>query len=112
VIERLNFYDVYGYLLPGVALLGVIWLPFWVVTRYELPAALSSALAILFVGYVAGHFISRVSTLAFPSSRVERAQGAKDGAPARPERRRLPSDYILDDSESSIAPISREESLK
>jgi hypothetical protein len=97
VIERLNFYDVYGYLLPGVGLLAIVWLPFWIVTGYKLPAELSSALAVVFVGYVAGHAISRVSMLAFPHGHVEG------------KRRRFPSDVYLDESDQSIAPDIKKE---
>jgi hypothetical protein len=108
VIERLNFYDVYGYLLPGLGLLGVIWFPFWFVAHYELPAAWSSALVILVLGYLAGHALAPLSRLAFPHGRVLPAtQGPGTATPASKGpailKRRAPSDYLLDRSDPTIA---------
>jgi len=93
VIERLNFYDVYGYLLPGLALLGVGWFPFWFVAGSPFPAALSSALFALVVSYVFGHLLQRLARTAFPQGR------AKDG--------RFPSDYLLDKDDPELRPEVR-----
>jgi hypothetical protein len=85
MIERLNFYDIYGYLIPGLALLGVVWFPFWFVAGTNLPAAWSSALVALVLGYIMGHLLQRLAREAFPQGRLEEDQS-----------RRFPSDYILD----------------
>jgi hypothetical protein len=85
MIERFNFYDVYGYLLPGLALLGLAWLPF-AILRHKWPEnELLSAVVVLAIGYVLGHLLQNVATVAFPSSFPD-AQG----------RRRYPSDQLLD----------------
>lgn len=89
MIERLNFYDVYGYLLPGLALLGVLAFPVWIVTGWTPPAALASALAALILGYLLGHVLARPAQLAFPSGRLEQGPG---GLPVW----RRPSDYLVD----------------
>jgi len=90
MIERLNFYDVYGYLLPGLALLGVIWFPFWFVAGFTLPAsALSSALFALVVAYVIGHLLQGIARTALRQERPEKGN-------------RVPSDYVLDRNEPSL----------
>lgn len=91
MIERFNFYDIYGYLFPGLALLGVVWLPFWFVGERELPAEWSSAIVVLAMAYVVGHVLSRVAQAAYP-------HGRKTGA-----MRRRPSDYLLDDDDPYVA---------
>lgn len=90
MIERLNFYDVYGYLLPGLALLGVIWFPFWFVAGSTLPAAaLSSAVFALVVAYVIGHLLQGLARTALRQERPEKGN-------------RLPSDYLLDRNEPGL----------
>jgi hypothetical protein len=86
VIERLNFYDLYGYLIPGLCLLGIIWFPIWYIAGVELPKEWTSALAALVLAYVCGHLLQRLSRRAFPSD-IEGTDGA----------RRTPSDFLLDD---------------
>jgi hypothetical protein len=89
MIERLNFYDVYGYLLPGLALLGVAWFPFSFVAGWTLPGALSSALFALVVAYVAGHLLQGLVRTALPQQRPEKGT-------------RLPSDYLLDENDPGL----------
>jgi hypothetical protein len=70
VIERLNFYDVYGYLLPGAALAGVLFLPYWF-AGHPLPSsdvALGSAVTSLIVAYLAGHGVQIVGRRIFPEA--------------------------------------------
>ncbi len=71
MIERLNFYDVYGYLLPGAALAGVLFLPYWF-AGHPLPSsdvALGSAVTSLILAYLAGHGVQIVGRRVFPESR-------------------------------------------
>jgi hypothetical protein len=89
MIERLNFYDLYGYLLPGLALLAVIWFPFSFVAGWVLPAAFSSALFALVIAYVAGHILQAVIRTVFPQARSN-----KDN--------RVPSDYLLDGADPGL----------
>jgi hypothetical protein len=87
LIERFNFYDVYGYLLPGLAVIGLAWLPF-VLLSHTWPAnELLSAVALLAFGYVLGHLLQNVLTSAIPSKFTD-DKG----------RLRKPSDIVLDSS--------------
>jgi hypothetical protein len=62
MIERFNFYDVYGYVLPGLAALSVGWFPFWFLATRDLPAGWSSALVGVFVAYLLGHVLKPLGT--------------------------------------------------
>jgi hypothetical protein len=54
MIDRFNFYDVYGYLLPGLALVALLGLP-GVMIAGNLPSSeLVSALAAVAAAYVIG----------------------------------------------------------
>lgn len=66
MIKRLNFYDIYGYLLPGVLLLELLWLPY-AVSGHELPvsADLLAALVGLATAYILGHAIQIWARLTF-----------------------------------------------
>jgi hypothetical protein len=92
VIERFNFYDVYGYLLPGLALLGLAWLPF-AILRHKWPEnELLSAVVVLAIGYVLGHVLQSVATAAFPSTFSD-AKG----------QQRYPSDLLLDETDKQFS---------
>jgi hypothetical protein len=87
LIERFNFYDVYGYLLPGLAVIALAWLPF-VLLSHTWPAnELLSAVALLAFGYVLGHLLQNVATSSVPS-KFNDDKG----------RLRRPSDIVLDSS--------------
>jgi len=64
MIDRFNFYDVYGYVLPGLAALGVGWFPFWLLATRDLPAGWSSALVGVVVAYLLGHVLKPLGTTA------------------------------------------------
>jgi hypothetical protein len=69
VIERFNFYDVYGYLIPGVVLLLCVGLPFLLSgTKFELNEWTALIVGVV-VAYLAGHLIQTMATTAIPSSR-------------------------------------------
>ena len=86
VIERFNFYDVYGYLLPGVLLLAMLQLPYAAVTGdWMLPDGVASALLAVAVSYVTGHLIQVAGRDLVPSA-LKRPDGS----------RRYPSAYVLD----------------
>jgi hypothetical protein len=85
VIERFNFYDVYGYFVPGFSLLGLIWAPFGI-ARHSWPSTeLGSALVGVVFAYIAGHLLQIISNRALPSQIKDHFGGA-----------RYPSDVILD----------------
>ncbi len=92
MIERLNFYDLYGYLLPGLTWLGLMWLPFGLVWQHWPPAEWSSALVALVLGYIAGHLLQGLAIKAFPSKRKD-SNGEF----------RHPSDLLLDDQDDILS---------
>jgi len=98
MIPNLNFYDIYGYLLPGLTLLSLIWLPFGLMTP-ELPSEkLSSALIAIVAAYITGHLLQMLSKNTL-SSEVKDRFG----------RRRTPSDRILDaDDTTFLTPFKQE----
>ena len=67
MIERFNFYDIYGYLLPGATLVGLLWLPFGIITGVWPTAQLSEAVFVLVFSYVIGHVLHTISSKAVPS---------------------------------------------
>jgi hypothetical protein len=69
VIERFNFYDVYGYLIPGLVLLLCVGLP-PVLSGGKVELSEWTALVVgVVVAYLAGHLIQTMATTAMPSSR-------------------------------------------
>lgn len=90
MIDRFNFYDVYGYLLPGAAVFLAIATPFLLVGRWHLSAEFSSALVIGVLAYFAGHLLQLLTREILPS------QEWKDG------RWRYPSDFMLDASDPTL----------
>jgi len=72
LIDKFNFYDVYGYFLPGAALLAVLWIPLGLMRKAWPPADWSSAIISAAVAYILGHLLQNVATNAIPSARKER----------------------------------------
>lgn len=67
MLERFNFYDVYGYLLPGLLLSGLFWLPFGLISR-QLPAQdISKALFLVVLAYIAGQLLQSLASKVLPS---------------------------------------------
>ncbi|MBI3014977.1 MAG: hypothetical protein HYY65_07980 [Candidatus Tectomicrobia bacterium] len=93
MIERFNFFDIYGYLLPGLAFLGLMWLPFGLTVGYWPPAEWGSALVALVLGYLAGHLIFGLAERAIPP-KMRDTQGEL----------RFPSDILLDDGNDNFSP--------
>lgn len=93
MIERFNFYDIYGYLLPGLTLLTLLWLPFGLVAKEWPTAQFLSALVALAFGYVIGHVLQILAKIAFPSTSKDRT--GKD---------RYPSYILLEDNDQTLSP--------
>lgn len=85
MVEKFNFYDIYGYLLPGLVLISLAWLPFGLVFGIWPKAELGSALLALILAYVVGHFTQTLAAPLFPSTK-----------PDKFGNRRYPSDVMLD----------------
>jgi hypothetical protein len=88
MIERLNFYDLYGYLLPGAFLLFLLWLPFGAVTHTWPPNEVTSALIAIVVSYIVGHLLQGLTRQILPSD--------------VPGTGRAPSNVLLDEGESPL----------
>ena len=83
--ERFNFYDIYGYVIPGFTLLGVLWLPLGIAVGKLPDLGFADALGGLLIAYIIGLVLSSLTALAFPSGK-----SVSGGAT------RLPSDELLD----------------
>jgi hypothetical protein len=71
MMERFNFYDVYGYLIPGTVWLVLLALPFWL-TLSTFPASFATLTALgLLGGYIAGHVLAGLARVAIPSARYQ-----------------------------------------
>jgi hypothetical protein len=88
MIERLNFYDVYGYLLPGSFLLFLLWLPFGAVTHTWPPGEVTYALIAVVISYIVGHLLQGLTRQALPSD--------------VPGTGRVPSNVLLDEDENLL----------
>ena len=93
MLERFNFYDVYGYLIPGLTTIGAFALPLLLLGGVSFPAELSAALVVAVVGYVVGLLVHEVARELIPSKFLHTADGTRSFAVAR-----YPSDYVLDES--------------
>lgn len=75
MIERFNFYDVYGYFIPGSVLILAIWLPFAMTGHAKLPTGEWPLLVVgVLVAYLAGHLIQTMASTAIPSSGSEKRE--------------------------------------
>lgn len=96
MIEKFNFYDIYGYFLPGLALVGVFWLPFGLGGHVRNSSGWSSAIIVGAAAYILGHLLQAVASTDLPS-KIEDSKGDL----------RYPSDIALD-SDSELSPELRE----
>lgn len=90
MVEKFNFYDIYGYLIPGLFLTGLLWLPFGVVWHVWPKAEFSSAILVLLFAYILGHFLQ---SLRVPTSDMPDRKGCW----------RHPSNVLLDEDDVSLA---------
>src|SRR5258706_16436134 len=83
MIDRFNFYDVYGYLLPGLALVALLGLP-GVMIAGKLPSSeLVSALAAVAAAYVIGQLAHAFARAFFERERPFAAKLAELSVPAK-----------------------------
>jgi len=108
MIERFNFFDIYAYLLPGVAFLGLIWLPFGIVGGHWPPADLSSALLWLVAAYIVGHVLYHPASEALPTE-SKGQYATPPGAPRWRAKPSHPSDFVLDAGELTYPKKFKEE---
>ena len=69
MIQRFNFFDIYGYAIPGGYWLVLMWIPFQLVGG-SLPGT-AAQITVLGLGasYIAGHLLYQVAAALFPSTR-------------------------------------------
>ena len=92
MIKQFNFFDIYGNLLPGMLLFGLIWVPFGVLTNTWPDQDLSKALFLGVLAYIAGHLIQTIALSVVPSKVKDKAKNP-----------RFPSDLLLDKSDKKFA---------
>jgi len=85
---KFNFYDIYGFALPGFLLLTVLWLPFGLVEKIWPDLELSSALVGVILAYIVGHVLQTVAKVAVPSKIL---------------RERFPSQVFFDSTDSTFS---------
>jgi hypothetical protein len=67
VIDKFNFYDLYGYFVPGAAFIAILWLPFGLV-RHKWPSSTwTEAIVAAVLAYFVGHLLQSIATNAIPS---------------------------------------------
>lgn len=66
MIEKFNFYDIYGYLLPGAIFCTVIAAPFLIV--YEITIEWKALAIGIPVAYIIGHVVQRIVFISFHTS--------------------------------------------
>ena len=99
--ERFNFYDLFGFFIPGSILLLSLWLPFGVTTRTLPDTDLPSALIGIIVAYVVGHFLQVYAQFAHPSS--------IDGRPRSTVMLDAGSSALEDKTKGTVVAFAREE---
>jgi hypothetical protein len=67
VIEKFNFYDIYGYFVPGAAFIAILWLPVGLVTHSWPSSTWSGAIIAAVLAYIVGHLVQSLATNALPS---------------------------------------------
>jgi hypothetical protein len=88
MIPNLNFYDIYGYLIPGLTLAILLRLPYGLITGRWPESSWTSALIAVVIGYVLGHLIQILARNALPSRTM-------DG--------RYPSEALLDQDDTTFS---------
>jgi len=117
LIPNLNFYDIYGYLIPGFALLILFWLPTGL-TEGEWPTSdWTSALVVVASAYIVGHLVQALARNAIPRetipgpvpSSLPPSDGEKRTTEAEAPRvrakrkKRFPSDVLLDSDDKTLS---------
>jgi len=100
VIKQFNFYDIYGYFIPGMLLVGVFWLPFGMLTQSWPAQDLSNALFLAVLSYILGHIVQTIAPSLIPSTVLDEKK-----------QRRFYSDIYLDYSNNSKFGVEFKEKL-
>jgi hypothetical protein len=92
MIEKFNFYDVYGYFLPGFALAALLYLPFGLLGGRWPSATLADGVGTVIIAYLVGHVLQTVALHVVPSQ-------TRDAAGAM----RFPFDILLDATDQNFS---------
>jgi hypothetical protein len=92
MINRFNFYDLYGYVVPGLSLLAVLWIPYAMLVPGTKPPDLAAALGLVVLAYVVGHIVQVISAKSLPSTTVD--------ASGKPQ---YPSELLLHGANAGVA---------
>lgn len=92
MIKQFNFYDIYGYLLPGTLLLALFWLPFGILSNKWPNQDLSKTVFLAAAAYILGHLIQSIASSMVPSKLKDENM-----------RLRFPSDLYLDKTNSKFS---------
>src|SRR5436305_13841065 len=97
MMERFNFYDLYGYFLPGAFWLALMCLPFVLTSGF--PSSLTAEIAVggLVLGYLAGLLLQTLARDFLSSKLDARKQHGGSGEP------RYPSDLLLDEQDNTLS---------
>jgi hypothetical protein len=93
MMERFNFYDIYGYFLPGALWLTLLGLPFILVSGFPSDRTAEITVGGLVLGYLAGLLLQNLARDFLPSTKRDATGKA-----------RYPSDLLLDEQDSSLSP--------
>jgi hypothetical protein len=93
MMEKFNFYDVFGYLIPGSIFLLLVWLPFGLAGCDMSLEGWRSGLAVVSVSYVFGQMLQSLMMRLFPPRERDKAGNS-----------RYTSDIVLDDDDSRLSP--------
>ena len=99
MIEKFNFYDIYGYFVPGAAFLAVFWIPFGLVKHTWPSSTWTDAIIASVLAYIVGHLLQSVATNAIPSWEAKTPTGND----------RYPSEIYLDPSDKELPEKSKKQ---
>ena len=92
--ERFNFYDIYGYVIPGLTFVALLFVPTAIVSRTWPNLEWSSAFVFLVVAYLSGLILNRL---------IARYVSTTVYDPVDPKRPyRYPSDILMDDNREAV----------
>jgi hypothetical protein len=97
LIEKFNFYDIYGYFLPGAVFLAILWMPFGLIKNSWPSSNWSSAIIAAVFAYILGHLTQSIATNAIPSWEVKGPTG----------KNRYPSEIYLDPADKELPEPSK-----
>ena len=99
MIEKFNFYDVYGYFVPGAAFLAILWIPFGLVSHKWPSSTWTDAIIVAVLAYIVGHLLQSIATNAIPSWEIKTPTG----------NNRYPSEIYLDPGDKELPENSKKQ---